>query len=411
MWEIPLLNTILLLSSGATVTVAHHSMIHGNRKSAILGLIATIILASIFTGFQVFEYIHAPFTIADSVFGSVFFFGTGLNLAPIITTNMLKISQNLKFHHETESNPKNSQKLVSLDISENKFKENIDPYWVTGFSDRESSFSVKISKNELRWKFVPEFFIELHEKDIHLLYYIKNFFNTGSITVRIRKGRPTAIYSVQSLNSLNNIIIPHFKKYPLITQKRADFELFCKIVLLMNNKEHLTDQGIKKIISIKASINKGLSGKLSSLFPNIVPDKRPIINEDIKDKNWLVGFVDAEGCFYVKILHNNNISLSFSISQHSRDINLLEKIKNFFNCGVIEQVKTRPNQSTFVVYKFEDNLNKIINFFLNNKLKSSKILNFNKFSKIAELKQNNLHKTKEGFLLIKKLKLEMNKSN
>lgn len=78
-WEIPLLNTVLLLASGATVTVTHHGLIQGNRKYAITGLFATIALALFFTGFQVFEYINAPFTIADSVFGSIFFFGTGFH--------------------------------------------------------------------------------------------------------------------------------------------------------------------------------------------------------------------------------------------------------------------------------------------------------------------------------------------
>jgi cytochrome c oxidase subunit 3 len=79
LWEIPLLNTVLLLASGATVTVTHHGLIQGNRKYAITGLFATIALALFFTGFQVFEYINAPFTIADSVFGSIFFFGTGFH--------------------------------------------------------------------------------------------------------------------------------------------------------------------------------------------------------------------------------------------------------------------------------------------------------------------------------------------
>lgn len=79
MWEVPLLNTVLLLSSGATVTLAHHGLIQGNRKFTIYGLIATIILAILFTGFQGFEYINAPFTIADSVYGSTFYFTTGFH--------------------------------------------------------------------------------------------------------------------------------------------------------------------------------------------------------------------------------------------------------------------------------------------------------------------------------------------
>jgi cytochrome c oxidase subunit 3 len=68
-----------LLSSGATVTYAHHCLIEGNRKGTIYGLIITLILAILFTGIQGFEYYNAPFTFADSVFGSCFFMSTGFH--------------------------------------------------------------------------------------------------------------------------------------------------------------------------------------------------------------------------------------------------------------------------------------------------------------------------------------------
>ena len=79
MWEVPLLNTVILLSSGSTVTYALHSLIQGNRKGTIYGLILTIVLAVIFTGLQGYEYYNASFTIADGVYGSCFFFGTGFH--------------------------------------------------------------------------------------------------------------------------------------------------------------------------------------------------------------------------------------------------------------------------------------------------------------------------------------------
>jgi cytochrome c oxidase subunit 3 len=78
-WEVPLLNTLILLTSGATVTVCHNTLITGERTLAINSLIATILLAALFTGFQVFEYLHASFTIADSVYGSTFFMATGFH--------------------------------------------------------------------------------------------------------------------------------------------------------------------------------------------------------------------------------------------------------------------------------------------------------------------------------------------
>jgi len=76
---IPLLNTFLLLSSGAFVTYAHHSLVGGKRKLAIEGLIFTVILAIIFTALQYFEYSEASFTFADGVFGSTFYASTGLH--------------------------------------------------------------------------------------------------------------------------------------------------------------------------------------------------------------------------------------------------------------------------------------------------------------------------------------------
>jgi cytochrome c oxidase subunit 3 len=78
-FELPLLNTVILLSSGVTVTYAHHSLIQGNRKGALYGLVATVLLAIIFTLLQGIEYTVSSFTISDGAFGSCFYFGTGFH--------------------------------------------------------------------------------------------------------------------------------------------------------------------------------------------------------------------------------------------------------------------------------------------------------------------------------------------
>jgi len=87
-YAIPLLNTALLLSSGATITYAHHSVIYGERYGAIAGTLATIVLAVIFTGFQMVEYYDANFTIADGVYGSTFFFATGFHGVHVIVGSL-----------------------------------------------------------------------------------------------------------------------------------------------------------------------------------------------------------------------------------------------------------------------------------------------------------------------------------
>jgi cytochrome c oxidase subunit 3 len=75
----PLLNTLILLCSGTTVTWAHHSLIHGDREGLIRGLWATIGLGLLFTSIQAYEYAHAPFAFAGSIYGSTFFMATGFH--------------------------------------------------------------------------------------------------------------------------------------------------------------------------------------------------------------------------------------------------------------------------------------------------------------------------------------------
>lgn len=78
-FELPLLNTILLLSSGITVTYAHHCLIQGKRKGCLNGIGLTIFLAILFTAFQATEYLVSSFTISDGVYGSCFYFSTGFH--------------------------------------------------------------------------------------------------------------------------------------------------------------------------------------------------------------------------------------------------------------------------------------------------------------------------------------------
>jgi len=78
-WGIPLLNTFILLTSGLTVTAAHHYLVLGSKRATVRALLMTVLLALIFTGLQAYEYVEAPFTIADGVYGAIFFMATGFH--------------------------------------------------------------------------------------------------------------------------------------------------------------------------------------------------------------------------------------------------------------------------------------------------------------------------------------------
>nr|AKG95406.1 cytochrome c oxidase subunit III [Trachelipus rathkii] len=91
-FNIPLLNTVILLSSGATVTWAHHSLLHREHSEAVNSLLLTGLLGIYFTSLQAFEYVEASFSISDSVYGATFFVATGFHgLHVIIGTTFLLV--------------------------------------------------------------------------------------------------------------------------------------------------------------------------------------------------------------------------------------------------------------------------------------------------------------------------------
>jgi cytochrome c oxidase subunit III len=82
--NLPLLNTLILLTSGTTVTWAHHALLHNDRRGLKIGLWLTILLGATFTCVQGWEYAHAPFAFKHSIYGATFFMATGFHGAHVI---------------------------------------------------------------------------------------------------------------------------------------------------------------------------------------------------------------------------------------------------------------------------------------------------------------------------------------
>jgi hypothetical protein len=128
------------------------------------------------------------------------------------------------------------------------------------------------------------------------LCQLQEFFG-GVGTIRIDTSNNIIKYSVANRKDLTNIIIPHFKEYPLLTQKGADLLLFEQIVELMAQGAHLTNEGLQQIINIKASLNLGISEKIKSEFNQTVPVERLIIQTtNIPDPHWVSGFASGFVC-------------------------------------------------------------------------------------------------------------------
>lgn len=266
------------------------------------------------------------------------------------------------------------------------------------------------SKYRLGYRVQAIFKITLHNKDSDLLCQIQDYFGVGSIT---KHGSTTLQYAVKSLKDLS-IIISHFEKYPLISQKWADYELFKLAVSLLKNKIHLTGDGFKKILSIRASMNLGLSDELKLVFPNISPVSRPLLlDRGVKDPNWLAGFTSGEGCFFVSIRKfstckiGKSVTLKFQIAQHRRDTELMESLTTVLGCGRIELNLAR-SAVYFLVLRYQDISDKVIPFFDRYPIKGVKESDYSDFKQVAILMGKKAHLTEQGLSQIQSIKSNMN---
>jgi len=134
--------------------------------------------------------------------------------------------------------------------------EKLNCYWVAGFTDGEGTFYVGINKNTQMtagFQVLPEFRIVQHQRDIKLLHKLKDFFKCGVV----RKNHDTRYeLRIRKIEHLSQIIVPFFQKYPLQTQKKYDFIAFAKIIKMINQNDHLTKQGIGKILQTAKKMNR-----------------------------------------------------------------------------------------------------------------------------------------------------------
>ena len=136
--------------------------------------------------------------------------------------------------------------------------------YISGFTDGEGTFSVSFSqcsrlKTQIEAR--PSFSISQHKRSKEILLKIKKFFGVGRI--RFSKSDENFKYEVRSINDLINIIIPHFEKYPLYTQKKKDFEIFVDICKMMSKGLHLDSDFLIKIIEKAYLMNESGKRKFS----------------------------------------------------------------------------------------------------------------------------------------------------
>lgn len=154
-----------------------------------------------------------------------------------------------------------SENTSSADNQQERLQK-IDPWYISGFTDGEGTFHVSFARRvdlPRKWAIIPEFHISQHQDRASVLNEIQAHFGCGAIREnhRGRVNDVTRVFVVRSRRDLLDKIIPFFRKYPLRSQKRDDFQLFAEIVSDMVAGTHLTTEGFQAIAKKAFQMNGG----------------------------------------------------------------------------------------------------------------------------------------------------------
>lgn len=298
----------------------------------------------------------------------------------------------------------------------------ISPLFLTGFTDAEGCFMIQVRKRNSSWYCEARFVIALHKKDLVLLKQIQAYFDgKGSI---LKHGKDSYQFIIGSIDDIITKVLPHFDNYPLISKKFSDYLLFRQAVVLMHSEYNKSSRQriareifIEKIVSFKASLNRGWSEGLQASFPNIVPvPRQEVKNCQIPDPQWVAGFVSGEGCFIIKTSVSRDtktgygVQLLFQITQDGRDELLMTSLITYFGCGrVVKNVEHNGNKVYFYVTKLSENLDLIIPFFRQYNILGEKVHDFEDWCRASEIIKTKGHLTKEGLDQILRLKAGTNR--
>lgn len=298
---------------------------------------------------------------------------------------------------------------INRDFTKPRENEILIPHWVTGFIDGEGSFIIAIlpSTSPNGKKVSLRLSVTQKSQSAGILYELQNFFGCGQV---IPSSRNCMRFIVQKKEDILFKVIPHFNKYPLVTSKGLNFESFKEASDIVASGEHLTINGINKIIQIKNVMNTHRS--FEDLFNYL--DKKVIKLNPF----WVQAFFDAEGSFGTLITKSKTGQIvtrnRISISQSTHDYAVLNGIKEFFNAGYLnpkkdnidnlEKAKLCQDNSFY----YNSTPETFFPFFENYSLFTRKYLDYIDFKKFYFLKKNKVHLTEQGYNEMKSLADKMN---
>lgn len=288
----------------------------------------------------------------------------------------------------------------------------INPWYLTGFADGEGSFSFGIIKKEprldgtIRYHAQVEFNLPASNNPLNKtqLEAIQKYLDVGKIYTSEANNNNQSLLKLR-VTSIEDCfrVRKHFEEFPLLTDKAKYFKLWCKVLDFIINKEHLNQEGLNKIVALKALSPKGLSLKLQETFPNyknyLAQKEEYAPNWNNINIHWLAGFINADGHFKAQVRKSNNAKLGkqvqplIAITQHTNNLTVLYKIQEFLNLGHVSIRTSQPGADYKITNLNESNL--FIEKFKEAQLLGAKSLDYNDFCTIITLLNENKPLTKE----------------
>ena len=225
------------------------------------------------------------------------------------------------------------KRFIHQRLNEEHLNKNWFEQWLVGVTDGDGNFSINYSNG----KWGLSYKIAQSRYNLRLLYYIKNQLKVGSIS----KDNTMGQLFIRDRKHIENIIIPIFDKYPLLTSKHFDYIRFKKALFILNNNSINKEDKYNKLMELKNA--KKSDNYSSPVWNNIsLPIRNTNTVQNIMSKPWIVGFVEAEGSFYLVSKDSKRIVHGFGLTQ---------KLDNI----VLESIRLLLHISTSVKYKEKHN--------------------------------------------------------
>ena len=227
--------------------------------------------------------------------------------------------------------------------------------WLVGVTDGDGTFSI----NEQNGKYILQFSVAQSERNEQMLYSIKEMLGVGSV---VSAGKNMKVYRVRDRKILRSHILPIFEEYKLVTAKYFDFEKVKSAIEILEDPESSIEEKYRKVAGIKE--RKALESYMSPVWS---------IKNFGLDDDWLTGFCEAEGSWYLVSKEPGRIVPAFGITQ-KKDKHVLEAIRKKFE--VTSKVKLNRKQGCWMLDTTNRRAIENIRMFFIGRLRSVKSLEF-----------------------------------